>query len=193
MAIANDISKGKVIQDKNGKIWKVSETSHVKPGKGGAFIQIVAFGIGPENRGIKLQERFRSTENVNFARVEEKTYSFLYEDGDLITIMDADSYEQVEIQRSLFEGKDVFLQEGLEVKIELCEEEPLIAKVPEKVKLKVVEADAVVKGQTAAGSNKPAVLENGLKIMVPPFIKSGDELVVRTTSDVAEYIERVKN
>jgi elongation factor P len=183
---ANDVRVGNII-DHQGKLWRVLKTDHVKPGKGGAFVQMEMKAI---KEGTKLNERFRSTENIETAHYEEKEFQFLFEDGDNVTIMDNETYEQQEISKELFGGKEAYLQDGMTITLEVAQDQIIAARVPNQVVLEITEAEAVVKGQTAAGSNKPAMLENGIRVMVPQFIESGDKIIVSTAED--EYVKRAE-
>lgn len=185
--IANAIRPGNIL-DHNGKLYAVAKISHTQPGKGGAFIQAEMKNIID---GTKLNERFRSTENVERAILDEKEYQFLYEDGDNITLMDNETFDQVELAKDLAGDAAKFLQDGMMVNVHSHEGQAISIELPETVVLEVAEADAVVKGQTAASSNKPAILENGVRIMVPPFIEAGNKVVVRTAD--SEYMERYKD
>ena len=170
------IRPGNVIEHK-GRMWVAVKTQHVKPGKGGAFLQVELKDI---RDGTKLNERFRSAETVERVRLEQKDFSFLYEQGDALVFMDSESYEQLELQKDFVGDRAAFLQDGMTVTVELYEEKPIGISLPDQVTLTITEADPVVKGQTAASSYKPAVLENGIRILVPPFIASGERVVVDT-------------
>ncbi|MDX1716940.1 MAG: elongation factor P, partial [Anderseniella sp.] len=160
----------------------------VKPGKGGAFAQVEMKGIV---NGTKLNERFRSSETVERVRLEQKDYQYLYEQGDMLVFMDNESYEQIELPKDFVGERAAFLQDGMVVTVESYEEKPLGISLPDTVVLEVSEADAVVKGQTASSSYKPAVMENGLKVMVPPFIAAGEKIIV-DTSEVT-YVRRASD
>lgn len=165
------------------------KTQHVKPGKGGAFLQVELKDI---RHGTKLNERFRSSESVERVRLEQKEYQFLFADDNSYTFMDQENYEQVALNNNtLDENQARFLQDGMIVKIEFYEDEPLGVALPERVTLQIVEADPVVKGQTATSSYKPALLENGVRIQVPPHIESGTSIVVSTED--ATYVERARD
>jgi elongation factor P len=183
---ANSIRPGNVL-DYNGKLWVVTKTEHTKPGKGGAYMQVEMKDI---KGGTKLNERFRSAEDVERATLEEKEYQYLYKDGDNLTLMDQDSYEQVFVPAELVGEPIAFLKDEMMIKVVSHEGKPIGVELPETVVLEIVEADAVVKGQTAASSYKPAILENGARVMVPPFIEVGTRIVVRTAD--ASYVERSK-
>jgi len=183
----NAIRIGNVIEHKD-RLWVAMKTQAVKPGKGGAFNQVELRDI---RSGTKLNERFRADEQVERVRLEQRPAQFLYAEDELLTFMDNETYEQTQISKDLIGENAVFLQDGMEVQIESYEGEPLSVQLPETVVLEVVEADAVVKGQTASSSYKPAVLENGVKILVPPHVESGTRVVVRTEDST--YVERAKD
>ena len=182
----NEIRPGNVIQHK-GALWVAVKTQAVKPGKGPAYAQVE---LKNAIDGTKLNERFRSSETVERVRLEQKDYQFLYADGDMLTFMDMATYEQIELPRDFLEERAAFLQDGMKVNVESHEGRPIGVSLPDQVTLKVVEADPVVKGQTAASSYKPAKLENGVRIMVPPFVEAGERIVVKTED--ASYVERFK-
>ena len=160
----------------------------MKPGKGGAFNQVELKDI---RSGTKLNERFRATETVERVRLEQKEYSYLFADGDMITFMDSETYDQITVNSELVGEPVVYLQDGMVVTIESFDDEPLAVTLPEQVVFQIVEADAVVKGQTQSSSFKPAVLENGVRVMVPPHIESGTRIVVNTVEGT--YVERAKD
>jgi elongation factor P len=172
----NEIRPGNVIEH-NGGLWVAVKTNAVKPGKGGAYNQVELNNLID---GTKLNERFRSAETVEKVRLEQKDFTFLYEQGDALVFMDSESYEQLELQKDFVGERAAFLQDGMTVTVELYEEKPIGISLPDQVTLEVTEADPVVKGQTAASSYKPAVLENGVRVLVPPFISSGERIVVDT-------------
>ena len=180
----NEIRPGNVIQH-NGSLWAVAKLQHVKPGKGGAFAQVELKNL---LNGSKLNERFRSSETVERVRLEQSDYQFLYEADGMLVFMNADNYEQIELQSDFVGERAAFLQDGMMVVVESHENQPIGVRLPDQVTLKVQETEPVVKGQTAASSNKPAMLENGVRIMVPPFVEAGDKIVV-DTSEVT-YIKR---
>jgi elongation factor P len=182
----NTIRPGNVLEHK-GKLWTVTKTQHVKPGKGGAFMQVEMKDV---RSGTKLNERFRSSEVVERVRLDQKDFQFLFSDGDQHTFMDQDSYEQITVSGDLIGDPVVFLTDGMKVIMEMHEGEPLGVQLPESVICTITETEAVVKGQTAASSYKPATLDNGVRIMVPPFIESGEKVVVNTAE--AAYVERAK-
>jgi elongation factor P len=172
----NEIRPGNVIEH-NGGLWVAVKTAHVKPGKGGAFAQVELKNLID---GTKLNERFRASETVEKVRLEQKDFQFLYEQGDALVFMDSESYEQLELQKDFVGDRAAFLQDGMTVTVELYEEKPIGISLPDYVTLKITQADPVVKGQTAASSYKPAIMENGVRVMVPPFIESGERIVVDT-------------
>jgi elongation factor P len=172
----NEIRPGNVIEH-NGSLWVAVKTNAVKPGKGGAYNQVELKNLLD---GTKLNERFRSAETVEKVRLEQKDFSFLYEQGEALVFMDTESYEQLELQKDFVGERAAFLQDGMMVTVELYEEKPIGISLPDQVTLTISEADPVVKGQTAASSYKPAVLENGIRILVPPFIAAGERVVVDT-------------
>ncbi len=184
----NEIRPGNVIEHQN-RLWRAVKTQHVKPGKGGAFLQVELKEI---RDGTKLNERFRSSETVERVRLDQKEYQFLFADGDEYTFMDQESYEQISVNGNMIgEDQIPFLQDGMMVEIESYEDRPIGVSLPERVTLVVTEADAVVKGQTASSSYKPAVMDNGVRVLVPPHIEAGTRIVV-TTADVT-YVERAKD
>ncbi|GAA4527799.1 elongation factor P [Chelativorans composti] len=172
----NEIRPGNVIEHK-GSLWVAVKTMAVKPGKGGAYNQVELKNLLD---GTKLNERFRAAETVERVRLEQKDFTFLYEQGDALIFMDTETYEQLELQKDFVGERAAFLQDGMTVTVELYQDKPIGISLPDQVVLEVREADPVVKGQTAASSYKPAVLENGIRIMVPPFITSGEKIVVDT-------------
>lgn len=184
----NEIRPGNIIEHQ-GQLWRAVKTQHVKPGKGGAFLQVELKDI---RHGTKLNERFRSSESVERVRLEQKEYQFLFASDDSYTFMDQETYEQVELNGDILDGDQArFLQDGMVVQIEFYEDEALGVALPERVTLQIVEADPVVKGQTATSSYKPAMLENGVRIQVPPHIESGTAVVVSTVD--ATYVERARD
>ena len=187
----NSLRIGNVIQHK-GKMWRVVKTQHVKPGKGGAFLQCELSDV---KGGTRVQVRFRASESVERVRLEDRTFQFLYKSGQgdgEYTFMDSENYEQRSLDVSrIGETESRFLTEGMEVVFGLSEGEIVTVSLPEIVACLVEEADAVVKGQTQSGSHKPAVLENGLRVMVPPYIERGAKIAVRL-SDLS-FVERVSS
>ena len=184
---ANTIRPGNII-DHNGKQWAVLKIQIITPGKGGAFIQVEMRDL---RSGLKSNERWRTADTVEKLQVEEKECTFLYGDAESITFMDSESFEQFTVSREIVGDPAAFLQDGMKVTVDLIEGVPASVTLPDKVIMTVSQADPVVRGQTAASSYKPAVLENGVRIMVPPFIEAGTRVVV-TTAD-ASYVERAKD
>ena len=172
----NEIRPGNVIEHAGG-LWVAVKTMAVKPGKGGAFNQVELKNLID---GTKLNERFRSSETVERVRLEQKDFQFLYEQGDSLVFMDNESYEQLELAKDFVGDRAAFLQDGMTVTVELHEERPIGISLPDQVVLTIIEADPVVKGQTAASSYKPAIMENGVRVMVPPFVTAGERIVVDT-------------
>ncbi|MEM8800157.1 MAG: elongation factor P [Pseudomonadota bacterium] len=180
----NAIRPGNVVEHK-GSLWRAIKIRHTQPGKGGAYLQVELKNL---KDGTKLNERFRSSERVERVRLEQKDFQFLFADGDQYTFMDSSTYDQVSITAEDIGDAYVFLQDGMAVKMEFYEETPLGVALPETVVLEVSETEPVVKGQTAAHSNKPAVLENGVRVMVPPFVDPGVKVVINTED--ASYVKR---
>lgn len=172
----NEIRPGNVLEH-NGGLWAVVKTNAVKPGKGGAFNQVEMKNLID---GTKLNERFRASETVERIRLEQKDFQFLFEQGEALVFMDLESYEQLELQKDFVGDRRAFLQDGMMVTVELYDERPIGIALPDHVTLAIAEADPVVKGQTAASSYKPAILENGVRILVPPFIAAGERVIVDT-------------
>lgn len=183
---ANSVRVGNAIEHQ-GKLWRVLKTAHTMPGKGGAFVQLELKNI---ISGTKLNERFRSSEFVEVADLDTKDYQYLFANGDVITLMDSESYEQIEVSRDVVGSQAVFLQDGMILKAETHNGNIVGIELPETVTLEIAETEAVIKGQAGNASNKPAVLSNGAKTAVPIFISPGDKVVVRTID--ASYVERAK-
>ncbi len=169
-----DIRPGNIIEYEAG-IWKVVKIQHTQPGKGGAYMQVEMKNLID---GRKNNVRFRSADTVEKVRLDTKDYNFLYEDGDQLVFMDQDTFEQINLPADLLGDARPFLQDGMQVSLELWDERPISVALPGQVEAMIVEADAVVKGQTASSSYKPAILDNGVRIMVPPFIGAGTRIVV---------------
>ncbi|MEM1383622.1 MAG: elongation factor P [Pseudomonadota bacterium] len=180
----NEIRRGNIIEH-NGGLWVAVKTDHVKPGKGGAFAQVELKNL---RNGSKLNERFRSADKVERVRLEQKDQQFLYENDGMLVFMDSQSFEQIELPADLLGDGRPFLQDGMTVTIEYYEEEALSVTLPEKVTCTIEETEPVVKGQTATSSYKPAMLDNGVRVMVPPFVSTGEAVVVST--ETFEYMER---
>jgi len=183
----NAIRPGNIIEHQ-GRLWRAVKTQHVQPGKGGAFLQVELKDV---RDGTKLNERFRSSETVERVRLDEHDYQFLFASGDEYTFMDNTTYEQITLHADLIGEPAAFLQEGMTVSVQSYEGSPISVELPETVIMAVVEADPVVKGQTATSSYKPAKIENGVRVMVPPHIEMGTRIVVNTAD--ATYVERAKD
>ena len=180
----NEIRPGNVLEHANG-LWAAVKVDHVKPGKGGAFAQVEMRNL---RNGSKLNERFRSADKVEKVRLEQKDQQFLYENAGMLVFMDTETYDQIELPAELLGDRRPFLQDGMTIVVEFHDEEALNATLPQKVTCIVAETEPVVKGQTAAKSFKPAILDNGVKVMVPPFIGQDEAIVVDTQT--MEYSER---
>jgi len=182
---ASEIRVGMLIEYK-GDLWQVLKTQHVKPGKGGAFAQVEMKSV---NKNTKLNERFRSSESVEKASLDETKFNYLYEDESDYHFMNPKSYEQINIKKKIVGDKGKLLTENLEVSISFYNENPLTIDLPNQVISMIETTDVALKGQTVSSSYKPAVLENGINIQVPPFIESGDKIIVDTRT--MEYIKKV--
>jgi len=182
--LGNEIKPGMLIEHKDD-LWEVLKTQHVKPGKGGAFNQVEMKSL---NRDTKLNERFRSSDTVEKASVEELKFSYLYEDEENYYFMDGKTFEQTNINKKIIGEKGKFLSENLEVTISLYNEKPIALELPNQINCKIESTDASLKKQTVSSSYKPAVLNNGVKIQVPPFIETGDEIIVDTRT--MEYVKK---
>ncbi len=182
---ASEIRVGMLIEYKDD-LWQVLKTQHVKPGKGGAFAQVEMKSV---NKNTKLNERFRSSETVEKAALEEIDFNFLYEDDEKYFFMDPKSFEQIEINKEIVGQKGKLLSENLKVSVSFYNEAPISIELPNQVNCKIKTTDVALKGQTVSSSYKPAVLDNGLNIQVPPFIETGDEIIVDTRS--LEYIKKI--
>lgn len=180
----NEIRPGNVLEH-NGGLWAATKVDHVKPGKGGAFAQVELRNL---RNGSKLNERFRSADKVERVRLEQRDQQFLYETDGMLVFMDGETFEQIELPADILGERRPFLQDGMTIQIEYHDSEALNATLPQKVVCTVVETEPVVKGQTAANSFKPAVLDNGVRIMVPPFVGQDEDIVVDTAA--MEYSER---
>ena len=184
----NSIRAGNVI-DYNGKLWVASKVQHISPGKGGAFVAIEAKAL---REGNKLQERFRSGEMIEQAHIDERDCTYLFKDDNAYTFMDKENYEQLAVGGDVLDPDQArWLQDGMEVQVSLHEGTPVGVTLPKSVVLEVIEADAVVRGQTASSSYKPAVVTGGIKVMVPPHIGVGTRLVISTED--GSYMERAKD
>lgn len=184
---ANSLRVGNVI-DHKGKLWVIAKTQHTQPGKGGAYLQVELKELQGET---KMNDRFRSSEDIERVHLEERSQQFLFQEGDDYTFMDQETYDQVTIPGSLIGESVRFLQDGMMVTLCYHEGKATTASLPETIVMEVTEADAVVKGQTASSSYKPAVLENGVRILVPPHIGSGTRVVVNTVDGT--YVEKAKD
>ena len=182
---ANEIRVGMLIEYKSD-LWEVLKIQHVKPGKGGAFNQVEMKSI---NSGTKINERFRSSESVEKATVEEEKFSFIYKDKEEFVFMNSKSYEQVTVGKNVIGEKEKMLSENLEVVISFYDEKPIQIELPNQINSEVKETEMAIKGQTVSSSYKPAILNNGLKIQVPPFINIGDKIIIDTRT--LEYLKKV--
>ena len=182
---ASEIRVGMLVEYKDD-LWQVLKTQHVKPGKGGAFAQVEMKSV---NKNTKLNERFRSSETVEKASLEETKYNFLYEDENNYFFMEPKSFEQIEIKKDIIGDKGKLLTENLEVSVSFYNEVPIVVDLPNQVTCKIEKTDVALKGQTVSSSYKPAVLNNGLNIQVPPFIEDGDEVIVDTRN--LEYVKKI--
>jgi len=183
--LGNEIKPGMIIEHKDD-LWEVLKTQHVKPGKGGAFNQVEMKSV---NNNTKLNERFRSNDSVEKASLEEQKFNFLYEDDSECYFINQKSFEQINIKKKILGDKCKFLTENLEVSINFYNENPLSIELPKQIECKIESTDVALKGQTVSSSYKPAILDNGLKIQVPPFIESEDKILVDTRS--IEYIKKI--
>ena len=182
---AGEIRVGMLLEYKND-LWQVLKTQHVKPGKGGAFAQVEMKSL---NKNTKLNERFRSGETVEKASLEETNFNYLYSDEDNYFFMDPKTFEQIEIKKETVGDKGKLLTENLQVSVSFYNENPLSIELPNQVQCKIKTTDAALKGQTVSSSYKPATLENGLNIQVPPFVEAGDEIIIDTRN--LEYIKKI--
>ena len=182
---ASEIRVGMLIEYKDD-LWQILKTQHVKPGKGGAFAQVEMKSV---NKNTKLNERFRSSESVEKASLDETKFNYLYEDETDYYFMDPKSYEQINIKKETIGEKGKMLTENLEVNISFYNEKPLAVELPNQVTCTIETTDVALKGQTVSSSYKPAVLDNGVNIQVPPFIESGDKIIVDTRT--MEYIKKI--
>ncbi len=180
----NEVRPGNVIEHKGG-LWAAVKVNHVKPGKGGAFAQIELKNLID---GTKLNERFRSSETVERVRLEQNDYQFLYAEGEMLVFMDNESYEQIELHLDFVGERAQFLQDGMIVTVESHEGRSIGISLPDQVTLEVTETEPTIKGQTASSSYKPALMDNGVRVMVPPFITVGERIVVDTNE--ITYVRR---
>ena len=182
---AGEIRVGMLIEYKND-LWQVLKTQHVKPGKGGAFAQVEMKSFG---KSTKLNERFRSSETVEKASLDEKNFNFLYEDENNYFFMEPKTFEQIELKKEIIGEKGKLLTENLEVIVSFYNENPISVQLPNQVKSKIGATDAALKGQTVSSSYKPATLVNGMNIQVPPFIETGDEIIIDRRN--LEYVKKI--
>ena len=182
---ASEIRVGMLLEYKND-LWQVLKTQHVKPGKGGAFAQVEMKSVG---KNTKLNERFRSNETVEKASLEETNFNFLYEDENYYFFMNPKTFDQIEIKKTIVGEKGKLLTENLEVSVSFYNDKPISVELPNQVKCKIDKTDVALKGQTVSSSYKPATLNNGLNIQVPPFIESDDEVIIDTRT--LEYIKKI--
>ncbi len=182
---ASDIRVGMLLEYKDD-LWQVLKTQHVKPGKGGAFAQVEMKSL---NKNTKLNERFRSSESVEKASLEESKFNYLYNDETDYYFINPLTYDQINIKKNIVGEKGKMLTENLEVDISFYNEKPLAVELPNQVTCKIETTDAAIKGQTVSSSYKPAVLDNGINIQVPPFIENGDKIIVDTRT--IEYVKKI--
>ena len=182
---AGEIRVGMLLEYKND-LWQVLKTQHVKPGKGGAFAQVEMKSV---NKNTKLNERFRSSETVEKASVDETNFNYLYEDENNYFFMNPKSFEQIEIKKNIIGNKGKLLTENLEVSVSFYNEQPISVDLPNQVNCKIKSTDVALKGQTVSSSYKPATLDNGLNIQVPPFIEADDTVIVDTRN--LEYVKKI--
>ncbi len=182
---ANEIRVGMLLEYKDD-LWQVLKTQHVKPGKGGAFAQVEMKSV---NRNTKLNERFRSSETIEKASLEENSFNYLYEDENNYFFIDPKSFEQLEIKKNIIGSKGKLLTENLEVQVSFYNEKPISVDLPNQVNCKIESTDVALKGQTVSSSYKPAILDNGMSIQVPPFVEAGDEIVIDTRN--LEYVKKI--
>ena len=182
---AGEIRIGMLLEHKND-LWQVLKTQHVKPGKGGAFAQVEMKSVG---KNTKLNERFRSSETVEKASLEEINFNYLYSDEKNYFFMDPKTFEQTEVKKHIVGDKGKLLTENLEVTISFYNQNPISIELPNQINCKISSTDAALKGQTVSSSYKPAILDNGFKVQVPPFIESDDEIVLDTRT--LEYVKKI--
>lgn len=180
----NEIRIGNIIEHQNG-LWVAVRANAVKPGKGGAFNQVELKNLID---GRKLNERFRASETVEKVRLDQKPHTYLYTEGDMLVFMNSENYEQINLQAEFIGGKAAYMSDGMEVMLEFHEERAISVSIPEQVVLEIAETEPVVKGQTAANSYKPAILENGVRTTVPPFINVGERVLIMTED--GSYVKR---
>ena len=182
---ASEIRVGMLIEYKED-LWQVLKTQHVKPGKGGAFAQIEMKSL---NKNTKLNERFRSSETVEKASLDESNYNYIYQDEENYFFINPKSFEQINVKKEMIGEKGKLLTENLEVSLSFYNENPIAMNLPIQVTCKIAQTDAALKGQTVSSSYKPAILDNGLNIQVPPFIESGDNIIIDTRN--LEYVKKI--
>jgi elongation factor P len=182
----NEIRPGNIVQHQDS-LWIAVKTHAVKPGKGPAYNQVELKNL---INGSKLNERFRSSETVERVRLEQKDHTYLYAEGDLLVFMDGETYEQIHIAKDLIGERVAFLQDGMQVVVESHEGRAISVQMPEHATLAITETEPTVKGQTASSSFKPAIIENGLRVLVPPYISVGEKIIVNTTT--LEYVKRAE-
>jgi len=179
-----DIRPGNILEYENG-LWKVAKIQHTQPGKGGAYMQVEMKNLVD---GRKTNVRFRSADTVEKVRLDTKDFQYLYTDGDMLVFMDQETYEQINLATAMLGEEVAFLQDGMQVTLEMYEDKPISVQLPDQIEAEIVEADAVVKGQTASSSYKPAILDNGVRVMVPPHISAGTRIVVDVYAK--EYVKK---
>tara|TARA_Y100001970_G_scaffold40801_1_gene50310 strand:- start:2549 stop:3109 length:561 start_codon:yes stop_codon:yes gene_type:complete len=182
---AGEIRVGMLLEYKDD-LWQVLKTQHVKPGKGGAFAQVEMKSV---NKNTKLNERFRSSENVEKAALDELKHNYLYEDENNYIFMNPKTFDQIEISKKIIGEKGKLLTENIEVNISMYNDSPVSIELPNQIKCKISSTDAALKGQTVSSSYKPALLSNGVKIQVPPFVEVGDEIILDTRT--IEYVKKI--
>ena len=182
---AGEIRVGMLIEYKND-LWQILKTQHVKPGKGGAFAQVEMKSVG---KNTKLNERFRSNETVEKASLEEMVFNYLYNDENNYYFIDPNNFDQIEINKDIIGEKGKLLKENLEVIVSFYNEKPISIDLPNQLNFKISSTDAALKGQTVSSSYKPAILDNGIKIQVPPFVEAGDEIIIDTRT--FEYVKKI--
>jgi elongation factor P len=181
---AVEVRPGNILEYQGG-LWRAVKIQHTQPGKGGAYMQVELKNLMD---GRKTNERFRSAETLEKVRLDTRDYQFLFAEGDMLTFMDKETYDQTTLNRDLLGDAADFLQDGMDVVMETWEEKPISVQLPDQIQAVVAETEAVVKGQTASSSYKPAILENGVRVMVPPFITAGTKIIVDTYE--REYVSR---
>ena len=182
---ATEIRVGMILEHKND-LWEVLKTSHVKPGKGGAFAQVEMKSL---MKNTKLNERFRSSETIEKAALEEVKFNYMYNDGDTFYFMNPETFEQINLNEKIIGSKSKILSENLEVTINFHNDHPLNITLPNQITCKIELTDVALKGQTVSSSYKPATLNNGINVQVPPFVESGDEIIIDTRT--MEYVKKI--